>query len=97
MKGVFLRKRLSWQQCNSRKMVVARATWAGILQPVLGLVASALSRLVLPSSVSLPPPACFCWCTVLVHLLDALADYLGPCKRRGPSEHSARVINLKAL
>lgn len=76
--------------------MIVRATWAGILQPVLGLVARALSRLVLPSNVCLPPPACFCWCTVLVHLLDALADYLGPFKRSGPSEHSARVINLKA-
>lgn len=43
-----------------------RATWAGILQPVLGLVARALSRLVLPSNVCLPPLPVFVgvqfWC-----------------------------------
>lgn len=44
-------------------------------------------------------PACFCWCTVLVHLHDALADYLGPFKNEKGAvcEHSARIINLTSV
>lgn len=62
--------------------MVAQATMAVDVQPVLGPVASERVASQLAFAVRRFGPTSilsrFCWCTVLVHLPDALADYLGP-------------------